>query len=151
MARSDQISGERRRRNSESMAGRRQRMSVDLSKLDRENYVYRWVNDDGARIQALTTQDDWDIVQDRDGTIKPEATGLGASVSVVVGKGDNAPLRAVLLRKRKDYYNDDAAEKTRAIDEKEAGLKFGAVPGAGAGEFYSSSGITVENGARRRG
>jgi hypothetical protein len=152
MSRGEQITTERRRRNSETLSGRRQRMSVDMSKLDQENYAYRWVNDVGNRLHAMTVQDDWDVVQDRDGSIKPNATGTGSEVSVVVGTDNGgAPIRSVLLRKRKEYYNDDAAAKTRAIDEKEAGLKTGAVPGASAGEFYSSSGITVENGARRRG
>lgn len=152
MSRGEQISGERRRRNSDALSGRRQRLGVDESTLDRENYVYRWVNDTGTRIHSLTVQDDWEPVSDRENAIKPGQTGLGSGVSVVVGtdKG-GAPIRSILLRKRKDYYSDDAAEKYRAIDEKEAGLKSGAVPGASAGEFYQTSGITVDTGSRRRG
>lgn len=147
--RGEQIRTERRRRNSDALSGRRMRLSVDESKLDREKYEYRFANDDGTRLHQLTVLDDWEIVPDRDGEVKPDGTDMGAKVSTLVGVATNgSPLRGVLLRKLKTYYNDDKAAKAQAIDDKEASLKSGAVPGAGQGEMYvpRSDGIRIGRG-----
>ena len=139
--RDEQIKAERRRRNTAGLSGRRQRLSVDESKLDRSKYHYHFANDDGVRIHQLTVQDDYEVVPDRDGEVKPGENAMGANVSTLVGTGTNgAPMRAVLLRKLKTYHDDDQAAKAKAIDEKEASLKSGAVPGAGQGETYVPGG-----------
>lgn len=110
---------QRRRRNADALAGRRRLLGVDMSRLDQENFAYRIVNDTETRLHDLTVNDDWEVVQDRDGAIKPDGTGTGAEVAMPVGGG----MRGVLLRKRKDWHNDDLAAKQRQIDETEAAIK----------------------------
>lgn len=128
MSRTDQIATERRRRNTDGLNGIRNRMGVDESLLDREKYQYRFINDVGSRVHDLTVKDDYEIVPDRDGKLNNTASA-GAQASVNAGTGVNgAPVRAILVRKLKTYYNDDKSAALRRIDEQEAGMKS---PGSG--------------------
>lgn len=137
MSRNEQIAAERRRRNSESLNGTRKRLHVDESKLDRENFAYRFANDENGRLHQLTVDDDWDMVSDRDGVVKPDGNSVGSEVSAFAGTRDNgAPLRTVLLRKRKTYYDEDEAAKQRRVDETEAGLKRGKASAASEDGMY---------------
>lgn len=136
-----EISGQRRRRNSDQLRGVARRLAVDESKLDRENYAYRFATNDEDRLHRLTVQDDWEIVADRGGEIKDDAASEGSEVSVRAGAGaTGAPQKLVLLRKPKVYADEDEAAKQRRIDEKEAGLKRGVVPGADMTGTYTPQG-----------
>ena len=153
MSRTEQVKTERRRRNSDDLSGHRRRMSLDMTKLDTDKFDYRWANTEPGRIEALTQQDDWEIVSDRDGGIKRDSTGAGSEVSIVAGTGDSgAPVRSVLIRKLKKYQDEDRRAKQRRIDEMEAGLREGNTPGgdgAKGSEFYSESGIRIQQGSRQ--
>lgn len=140
--RKDEIKQERRRRDPNQLSGRRQRLYVDESKLDRQNFEYRFVNDDGNRVHALTVNDDWEVVQDRDSANSAQ----GAQVKHLAGtKEGGASLEAVLLRKRKSYHDEDKAAGQRRIDETEKSLRSGAAPGAtNDGQNYiPNDGITL--------
>jgi len=133
------VQAERRRRNSDSLGGRRRRLMVDETKLDRENYVYRFANDDErGRIHQLTVQDDWEVVTDREAAIKQDTAGDGSTVSILAGtQGNGAALKTVLLRKPKAYADEDYAARQRRIDETEAGLRRGQTPGSSDdGQMY---------------
>lgn len=146
MARED-IKTERRRRNSEALGGRNLRLSLDESKLDRKNYVYRWVNDEPGRIQTMTTQDDWDVVTDRAGEIKQNSIGDGTQVAAYAGVGDGGtPVNAVLMRKPKAYAEEDEAAKQRRIDETEASMKQTAESGANNTYTPEGGGMKIERG-----
>ena len=148
MSRADTIKQERRRRNTDALGGKRRRLAV-TGQLDHENFAYRWVNDEDTRLHDLTVNDDWEVVSDRSGTLKSDGAGTGAEISVPVGMGTKAPMKAVLLRKRKDWYDDDKRAEQRRIDETEASLKSGAVPGAGSDQSYvPRGGITFDHGSR---
>lgn len=147
-ARGEQVKAQRRRRNTDSLSGRRRRMAVDETKLDRENYVYRFANDDDrGRLHALTVEDDWEVVHDRASETKADSAGMGTEVSVSAGVGERgAPLKAVLLRKPKRYHDEDYAARQRRIDETEAGLKRGSTPGGdidGKTSYIPDSGIRI--------
>jgi hypothetical protein len=149
MNRNEQIKVERRRRNTDALAGKRRRLQVDESQLDRENFEYRWVNDDAQRVYAMTVQDDWEIVADPEGKIKTNVKGDGTKVSVVAGVGDRGvPVNAILMRKPKAYYDADYAALMRKIDETEAGMKQGATPGTSKGdaEYMPKEGISITHG-----
>lgn len=119
--RGETIKAERRRRNGASLQGNRQRLGLNEAQLDRANYVYRWVNDVGTRLYDLTVNDDWEIVTDRDGTMRVDSAGAGAEVATVVDADKTGKaIRGVLCRKLKSYHDDDRREKSRAIDEQEA-------------------------------
>lgn len=132
---------ERRRRNTDALSGKRRRLGVNEAMLDRENYEYRWINDEGNRIFNLTKQDDWDVVPNTDGMVKPDGSGMGSETATPVGTGERgAPLRAVLVRKPKPLFDDDVQAQQRRIDETESGLRRGAVSGVEQEKSYVPSG-----------
>lgn len=147
MARAEEITKERRRRRTDALAGRRQRLHVDETQLDHAKYTYRFANDTDNRIHSLTVNDDWEVVSDRSGAVKPDAAGDGSTVSLVAGVGDRgAPIKALLLRKPKDLHEQDIAATQRRIDQTEQTLRSGAVPGVKTdGQMYvPQSGISIE-------
>lgn len=121
-----------RRRRTNSLSGNRDRLSVDENLLDKDKYVYRWINDEGARIHQMTVTDDWDIVSDRE-----QASGTGSEIAEQVGSGEKGnPLRAVLVRKLKDLFDFDKAAQQRQIDDQERGLTTNVAPGTESENMY---------------
>lgn len=135
MSRTAEIKQERRRRQSDGLSGSRKRLHVDEKALDRENFVYRFVNDDGDRIHRLTKLDDWDIAPEASGG-KSEETATGTSIRAGT-KANGDALRTVLVRKRKEFAEADEAAKQRKIDEQEQGLKTPSDPNQYAGDDMS--------------
>jgi hypothetical protein len=130
MSRGKAQTAERRRRNTDALAGKRRRLSVDEAQLDRDKYEYRWISDADGRLEALTMQDDWEQVTDREGAIKKDSTGEGAEVSIRAGTGaTGAPVRQILCRKLKEYQDEDRQAKQRRIDEIEDGMRKSAQTG----------------------
>lgn len=139
MSRTDQIKQERRRRR--NLDGNRNRMAVNESLMEREKYEYRFINDIGSRVHDLTVNDDWEVVTDRNGDLKTDGAQQGAQVSLNAGTAqDGKPMQAILVRKLKSYYNDDFAARQRQIDDQEAALKQGAVPGGDTDKAYVPNG-----------
>lgn len=97
------------------------------------NYEYRWINDDGGRIQEKTKFDDWDIVTEadmdqayREGAAKDMSDGTG--IRRQVGKQDGRPVYAYLCRKPKEYHEEDQARKRADIDAMEETMRRGPLP-----------------------
>ena len=85
-----------------------------------EGYVERFVNDTERRIQMFEDAG-WEVVTgpEKAGDEYAGNTRLpGGAVTKPVGHG----IVAVLMRKRKDWYDEDMAEKQKAVDATEAGL-----------------------------
>lgn len=123
MDRNEQIKAERRRRDTSSLKGARRRLAVNERALDRENFVYRFANDDKNRIYDLTVNDDWEVVSDREGDINA-SDAIGAQASVRAGTdSEGKSMRTVLLRKPKAYHDADVAARLRQIDATEQSLK----------------------------
>ena len=145
--RSEAIKAERRRRNTDRLGGQGQKLTVDETKLDRKNFVYRWAVDEKSRIYDLTQKDDWEVVSDREGMAKTDGAGMGADISILTTAGSGG-VRQVLLRKPKDWHEDDMRAQARAIDEQEAGLRQGPSPDSGAdGNVY----VRAETSIRHEG
>lgn len=116
--RADEVRRERRRKpGSTSISGLK--LHVDSDKLD-PAYEYRWVNDRGGRVQQLFA-DDWDKVEDP--TIVSSAAGTVPTTQVGVDSGK--PFEAVLMRKRKEWYQADQKEKQRPLDEIDESIRRG--------------------------
>jgi len=140
-ARGKTIGEARRRRNSDALLGRRNKLHVNAELLDTEKYSYRWINDDGARVHDLTVNDDWELVRDREGELNDSGASTGAEVSIVAGSDDKGrAVKSTLVRKLKTYADEDYAVSQRKIDEQEAAIKAGATPGGDTSNTYVPQG-----------
>lgn len=103
--------------------GRRNRLSVE----NRDpNYHYRIVNDVDGRVQDLLDQD-YEIVLDAKVGDKrvDEISSLGSAKQISVGNG----IKAVVMKKRKDWFQDDQDLKQKEIDDLEASMNIAAKRG----------------------
>lgn len=143
---------ERRRRRDDMGLGRLRNLTV-AGKMD-ENYVYRWINDDPGRVYKLTQADDWDpVTTDQLGAAHEKDKGVGTTVERVVGKVDGK--KAILVRKRKDYYLEDKAKEQASVDGSEHMIRRGAATGGqGLQEtdphhaYIPSGGISIQSGGK---
>jgi hypothetical protein len=86
------------------------------------NYEYRIVNDTDDRVREL--QDlDWEIDLDEElrvGDSRIDDVGrLGKVRQLSVGGG----IKAIVMRKRKDWFDEDLAEKQKYVDKIEAAMR----------------------------
>ena len=103
--------------------GRRNRLSVETKD---PTYVYRIVNDVDGRVQDMIDRD-YELVLDATvGDKRVDAiSSLGSAKQISVGKG----LQAVVMRKRKDWHDEDQALKQKEIDDLEASMNEAAKKG----------------------
>ncbi len=146
--RAAEVSAQRRRRSDTSHEGSH-KLSVNHDLLDHENFIYRFVNDKGSRIQDLTVRDDWDKVPDPD--VKDDKDGLGTPIRKQVDTHkDGSPMYAYLLRKPKKFAEEDERKKSARRDELDATIKRGqhtapAAAGADTSNSYvPDSGISMQ-------
>lgn len=121
------------------------RLAVDEKKLDRGKFEYRWVNDKEGRVQQLAAQD-WDPVAEN---VKDDSNGLGTVPSAHAGVAEGKPYNATLMKKYRDWYEDDQKRKQRPLDEMENAIRRGNVQGqntelAGAGVYTPGGMNTIE-------
>jgi hypothetical protein len=105
-----------RRRRSDTSELRNLKLHVPKDYLD-PKFSYRFVNDSPGRIQQMTQYDDWEIVQQSDENV-PTRRHAGKD-------GSGQARTAILLRKPKEFFEEDKARKKAAIDEREEGLRRG--------------------------
>jgi hypothetical protein len=136
-----EVATERRRRSDDqSVAGLKLHVRDDMKD---PNFSYRWANERPGRIHQLTQQDDWDVVSTEDAsqlTSASEGTVMRRSVDKATGEG------AVLLRKRKDFYEADQKDKQKPLDERDEILRRGAAPspdGLAGSEAYVPGGRNI--------
>ena len=137
-----------RRRRDDSGESLNRKLYIPERFKNSTEFAYRWVNDDGARIQEKTRFDDWDIVHQSDlgdGYKQEAARDLseGTEIRRQVGKQDGRPIYAYLCRKPLEYHKEDQAKKKADIDALEETMRRGPLPspnGLGANEGYVPSG-----------
>lgn len=108
---------ERRRRREGLGADRNLKLHVPAAFKD-PNFTYRFVNDRPGRVQQMTVADDWDVV---DGGEAIQNESLGTTVKRTADKQTGES--AVLLRKPIKFHEEDQAQKKKAIDAQEEGLR----------------------------
>lgn len=88
-----------------------------LSVRDQDpNYRYRIVNVDGTRVEDMQERG-YEIVHTKVGDSRVDnATPLGSQFTV------GPTLKAVVMRQRKDWFDEDQALKQADIDEKEKAM-----------------------------
>ena len=130
---------------------RRPRMGARLKLEVRDkdpNYVYRWFNDDGGRINEAV-ECGWEYVFKEDVKLDTSGgkPGLGSVASLSVDKhADGSPKSAYLLRIRKEWYDEDQIEKQKETDLVDQSIRSGTlstVPNAYT-PGQASAGITED-------
>lgn len=106
------------------------KLHVPENELDRKMYVYRHVNDVGNRVEEMKAND-WDVAP---------LGGKSVDSRHVGEAGAGTPSKAVLMRKRKDWYDADQKEKMKPLDEIEKAIKRGTAHQA-SGEKELSGGV----------
>ena len=140
--RADEERIERRRKRGDTFVDGRRLVVPDGVKDP--NFEYRWAADRPGRVQQLY-DNDYDVVEGHD---QPHG-----------GNQENVgPFKMVLMRKRKDWYEEDKAEKMQAVDEVEEHLRRGQAGNIAAeragredqGKFYSPGAGSVQVSAGRK-
>ena len=86
-----------------------------------DGFVYRWVNDIGTRVDFLKRKG-YEIVEDENiivGAASP-VRSLGSGISVTVDKKDGS--QGILMRQRKEWYDEDQEAKREIDRQKEEAL-----------------------------
>jgi hypothetical protein len=104
-----------------------QRNVLTLSKKD-PNFVYRFVNDVGDRVQEFIEQG-YEVVKDSTTSVGDKRLGNptaeGGVVQASVGQGT----KAIVMRIRKDWYDEDQAQKQAHVNKTEETMKGEALDG----------------------
>lgn len=114
-----------RRRRQDMGPGRLMRLTVHGKKDP--DYEYRWINADPGRVHQLTVEDDWDVVGDIERDQRD--VGVGTNAERVVDRATGR--KAILVRKRREFYQQDKAKEAGLVDEREAMMRQGIAPGSG--------------------
>lgn len=144
--RADAELGQRRRRTEHFDGSFDRQLPVDESRLDNENFTYRWFNDAKGRVSKYTKFDDWDPVTEEEvgGAVEHSHVGYGR---------DGSPIRAVLMKKPRKWHEKDQARKIALSREEEAEMMRRAPSGErdeGLGaESYAFDGNGVRAGTSR--
>ncbi len=137
-SRADEVRQERRKRPGLA-AYSGIKLMVDETKLDRNTYQYRFANDTPGRIPQLMALD------------YDPAPEMGKVTSAHAGVSEGGqPYNTVLMRKRRDWFDDDQREKQRPLDEIDDAIRRGNINHPanqlnGNGGFYTpDTGNTLE-------
>lgn len=140
----------RRQRGANVLSGIK--LGVNPELLDEKRFAYRWINDQGGRIDQMTKADDYELVRDPTKAGKPDSDGEGTVISKVVGRGEaGQPMKAYLARKPRNFYEEDQADKKASINKTMESIKRGApqtdAPDLGAAGYIpgGSTGIQIKN------
>src|SRR5690606_15043062 len=107
-----------------------------------KKYYARWFNDQDGRLERAAeagyeyvTPDEVAGVGDRE--VHSGNTDLNSMVSRVVGRTDNNhPIRAFLMKIRRDWYEEDQQEKQQQNDLVDEAIRAGRAGGADIGNKY---------------
>lgn len=139
----------RRRREGPAVVGGK-RMPVPAALVEDKNYVYRLANDGVMRMHTLYNEG-YDVVT-LDGDVAETNSPTPDMAMHLVGTNSfGEPIRAVLMRKPKDLYEEDRKAKDKAIDEAENEMKTGKIAQEGGSRPQSDADVYLEGASITRG
>ena len=145
----DEIRARRQERKSMDVGGFEQKLSVPASRKD-PLWTYRWVNDSAMRVHSLKEQD-WEFADDEVVASDGRNSGVGTRIERIVNERTTPnPERAYLMRKPKEFYDEDQARKQTFVNEVEEGMKRGKTQDpqglAGPEAYVPQGGISIKHG-----
>jgi hypothetical protein len=87
-----------------------------------DGYEYRWVNDQGWRVDRFK-EAGYEVVSHDVMVGDRKATASSAQGSTTVVPINKQGEKAVLMRIKKEWYDEDQANKQKSVDESEAAMK----------------------------
>lgn len=143
------VEQERQRRRRRETLGDERNMNLAVTVPKDPNYEYRWVNDRPGRVHKLTVGDDWEIVNDE---LRDEKDrGVGTGIERVGDKRSGQ--RVLLMRKPKDYCEEDRAAAQADLDEVDRSLGRGMHKSpealSGSAAYVPEGGIVIKDGRKR--
>jgi hypothetical protein len=87
-----------------------------------EKFVYRWANDKDDNVLTYR-EDGYEVVQDTDVSIGDKRVDIPTAPGSVKQASVGGGTKAVLMRKRRDWYLEDQEEKEQAIRNQERAMK----------------------------
>lgn len=91
-------------------------------------YEYRVVNDTGDRVLALQNQD-WEIVEASEVQVGDKRLGNPATTSSAAEVSVGGGIKGYVMKKRKDWHDEDQASKQEYVNQTEAATKEQALNG----------------------
>jgi hypothetical protein len=117
----------------------------------RDGYVGRWVNDTESRLVEAEAGGYEFVRKNRgsrlgEGELHRDNSDLNSRVSVVVSKGQEAPIRAFLMEIKKAWYDADQKVKQKVNDEVDQAIMRGRAGGAAIENQYTpkQGGVTLQ-------
>jgi hypothetical protein len=139
--RTEEVKQARRRR--EGLGSERHlKLHVPADMKDKD-FEYRWVNNKPGRVRQLTVQDDWDVVS-MDAPDLQTSASEGTVMKRTVDKGTGE--EAILVRKRKEFYQADKMEADKLLDARDEAMRSGPPPspeGLAGSEAYVPGGRNI--------
>lgn len=123
--RNAEIKSERRRR--DYSGARPRRLHVEEAALDRNKFEYRWTNDTPGNVQRRVDQD-WELVSEQNEPVRggSKNPSMGSSVAAHVGVAPTGGgMQAKLMRKPKQFAEEDTGRRQAAIDKREDAMNYG--------------------------
>ena len=121
-ARAEENKARRRRR--EGLGEERNLKLYVPREMKDPNFEYRWVNDRAGRVRQMTVEDDWDVVDTAKLGGDPDPAANTAEGTVMSRVGDKyTGERMTLIRKPKEFYDEDRAVKAARYEQIEASMR----------------------------
>lgn len=146
---------ERRRRKPGSL-NRMAQMKLDIFTADQQDpdYIYRWVTDETNRLRIVTRLDDYDYVNasEFDGFNAEDETDSegGERLRMIVGEKKNGqPIYSYLLKKRRDFWEEDNRLGQEFRDDQLAGRVHKADLGDISAKTLGEDGAIVSSGPEK--
>lgn len=148
--RAAEVQGERRRRKDMGINAHL-RFSIPEHLRDDKAYRYHWLVDRPGRIEQKTKYDDWDFVEEPEIAADGRQTGAGTRIERHAGTDKfGNPQRAFLVRKKREYYEEDKAADQKRLDQRMTAIKRGKTAGDDGraihddGSYVPQGGITIQ-------
>ena len=114
---------ERQRRREHDVTGFKKRMEFPFSIKKHPEFVFRWVNDEGTGLTKAISADYDFANEDGDEIDRNSSSRYQVHVGTM---RDGSPLKAYLMRIRKDWHDEYKEQAQTAIDENMKKLKLDA-------------------------
>lgn len=141
----EELRARRKERGSINASGLNQKLSVPESMKD-PRFEYRWVNDTNVRHHEMK-QRDWDYVDDGAIAQDERNSGTGTRIERIADERTTPAVRKTfLMRKPKEFYEEDKAADVARIKKREQAIVRGEARNA---EGQSEPGMYVPSGGMK--